>query len=130
LYLECLLSQKDFKEINEFLASLDEEMKKQTEIKKIIKKLRIIEESKKYGSIDKLIEKHKKDPQNIKIILEISEYYFSEGDYESSFSTLINNYYKNKEKIKKKLVEFFEALGNEHEATKTYRKKLSSLMFS
>ncbi len=130
MYLECLLSQKDFKEINEFLASLDEEMKKQTEIKKIIKKLRIIEESKKYGSIDKLIEKHKKDPQNIKIILEISEYYFSEGDYESSFSTLINNYYKNKEKIKKKLVEFFEALGNEHEATKTYRKKLSSLMFS
>ena len=130
LYLECLLSQKDFKEINEFLASLDEEMKKQTEIKKIIKKLRIIEESKKYGSIDKLVEKHKKDPQNIKIILEMSEYYFSEGDYESSFSTLINNYYKNKEKIKKKLVEFFEALGNEHEATKTYRKKLSSLMFS
>ena len=130
LYLECLLSQKEFKEINEFLASLDEEMKKQTEIKKIIKKLKIIEESKKNGSIDKLIEKHKKEPQNIQIILEISEYYFSEGDYESSFSTLINNYYKNKEKIKKQLVEFFEVLGNEHESTKTYRKKLSSLIFS
>ena len=34
-----------------------------------------------------------------------------------------------KEKVKKKLVDFFEALGNDHEATKTYRKQLSSLLF-
>ena len=42
---------------------------------------------------------------------------------------LLENYSSNKEVVKKKMLEFFEALGNEHEATKTYRKKLSSLLF-
>ena len=57
-------------------------------------------------------------------------HYFSSEDYESAFTTLLNNYSKDKERVKKKLVELFEALGNDHIATKTYRKKLSSLMFS
>jgi len=62
-------------------------------------------------------------------LLEIAEYYFSSGEYENAFPFLLNNYSIDKEKIKKKLVDFFEALGNDHEATKTYRKQLSSLLF-
>ena len=77
-----------------------------------------------------LIKKNNQDPNNFKIISEISEYYFSTGEHDNAFSFLLNNYNKDKEKIKKKLVEFFEILGNEHEATKNYRKKLSSLLFS
>ena len=129
LYLECLLGQKEFTEIDEFVSSLDEEMKKNQEIDKIIKKIKIVKGSKSSESIDILLEKNKSDPKNIKILLEIAEYYFSSGEYENAFPFLLNNYSKDKEKIKKKLVEFFEALGNEHEATKTYRKQLSSLLF-
>ena len=129
LYLECLLAQKEFTEIDEFVSSLDEEMKKNQEIDKIIKKIKIVKDSKNSDSIEILLEKHKSDPRNIKILLEIAEYYFSSGEYENAFPFLLNNYSIDKEKVKKKLVDFFEALGNDHEATKTYRKKLSSLLF-
>ena len=129
LYLECLLAQKEFKEIDEFVSSLDEKMKKNQEIDKIIKKIKIVKDSKGSESIEILLEKNKHDPKNIKILLAIAEYYFSSGEYESAFPFLLNNYSVDKEKVKKKLVDFFEALGNDHEATKNYRKQLSSLLF-
>ena len=129
LYLECLLAQKEFKEIDEFISSLDEKMKKNQEIDKVIKKIKIVKDSKNSDSIEILLEKHSHDPKNIKILLEIAEYYFSSGEYENAFPFLLNNYSVDKEKVKKKLVDFFEALGNDHDATKTYRKQLSSLLF-
>ena len=129
LYLDCLLAQKEFQEIDEFISSLDEEMKKNKEIIKITKKIKIVKDSKNSDSIEILLEKHNNDPENMKILLKISEYYFSAGEYENAFSFLISNYSKDREKIKKKLLEFFEALGADHEATKTYRKKFSSLLF-
>ena len=129
LYLECLLAQKEFTEIDEFVSSLDEEMKKNQEIDKIIKKIKLVKGSKSSEPIEIMLEKHKSDPKNIKILLEIAEYYFSSGEYENAFPFLLNNYSIDKEKVKKKLVDFFEALGNDHEATKTYRKQLSSLLF-
>ena len=130
LYLECLLAQKEFNEIDDFVLSLDEEMKKNQEIVKVIKKIKIVKDSKNSDPIEKLLEKHNNDPKNIEILLEVSEYYFSAGEYENAFPFLLKNYSKDKEGVKKKLVEFFEALGNDHEATKTYRKQLSSLLFA
>ena len=53
---------------------------------------------------------------------------------EDAFELLIkqykNNQEKNKEKIKKRLLKFFDALGNDHEQTKLFRKKFSSILFS
>ena len=130
LYLECLLAQKEFKEIDDFVSSLDEEMKKNQEINKIIKKIKIVKDSKDSDSIEILLEKHDNDPKNVKILLNVAEYYFSSEEYEKAFPFLLNNYSIDKERVKKKLVYFFEALGNDHQATKTYRKQLSSLLFS
>ncbi len=129
LYLECLLAQKEFKEIDEFISSLDEQMKKNQEIDKTIKKIKIVKDSKGSDSIEMLLEKHKTNPKNIKVLIAVAEYYFSSGEYENAFPFLLNNYSVDNEKVKKKLVDFFEALGNDHEATKTYRKQLSSLLF-
>jgi len=130
LYLECLLAEKKFSEIDEFFSSLDEEMKNNKEIIKVIKKINITKDSKISDSIELMIAKYNKNSKNIRLVCEISDFYFSEGDYDSAFSFLLDSFHKDKEKIKKKLVDFFEALGNEHDATKTYRKKLSSLLFS
>ena len=49
---------------------------------------------------------------------------------DEAFELLLNNYKNNKEEIKKKILEFFEALGNENVQTQEYRKKFSSIMFS
>ncbi len=129
LYLECLLTLRQFEEIDDFVSSLDEKMRSDKTIDKIIKKIKIVRESKNSESIDTLIERFNKSKNNIKILFEVCESYFSDEEYEKSFSLLLENYSSNKEVVKKKMLEFFEALGNEHEATKTYRKKLSSLLF-
>ncbi len=129
LYLECLLALKQFDEIDDFVSSLDEETISDKEIKKVLKKINIVKESKNSQSIDVLINKFSEHPTNTDILLEICEVHFSNEEYEKAFSLLLDNYYKNKEIVKKKLLEFFEALGNDHDATKTFRKKLSSLMF-
>ena len=129
LYLECLLALRQFDEIDDFISSLDEETRSDKEIKKITKKISIVKESKNSDSIDILINKFSEDPTSTDLLLEICEAHFSDEEYEKAFTLLLDNYYKNKEIVKKKLLEFFEALGNDHNATKTYRKKLSSMMF-
>ena len=129
LYLECLLALRQFEEIDDFVSSLDEKMRSDKAIDKIIKKIKIVRESKNSESIGTLIERFNANKNNMKILFEICESYFSAEEYEKSFSLLLENYSSNKEVIKKKMLEFFEALGNEHEATKIYRKKLSSLLF-
>ena len=128
LYLECLLALRQFDEIDDFVSSLDEETRSNKEIEKITKKINIVKDSKNSESIDVLINKFNENPTNTDILLEICEAYFSDEEYEKAFSLLLDNYYKNKDIVKKKLLEFFEALGNDHDATKTYRKKLSSLI--
>ena len=129
LYLECLLTLRQFDEIDDFLSSLDEETRFDKEIEKITKKINIVKDSKGSESLDVLINKFNENPTNTDVLLEICEAYFSDEEYEKAFSLLLDNYYKNKDIVKKKILEFFEALGNDHDATKTYRKKLSSLIF-
>jgi len=43
---------------------------------------------------------------------------------------LLKNYPNNKDKVKNKMVEIFEVLGNSDKTTIQYRKKLSQIMFS
>ena len=75
-----------------------------------------------------------KNPQSIDIALSLSEKYFAEEKFNEAFDLLIKEYikYKNNKQnqIKQTLLKFFEALGNENEYTKIYRKKFSSIMFS
>ena len=49
---------------------------------------------------------------------------------EVSSVSQVKNYPKNKDRVKKQLLDFFEALGGSNEKTVHYRKKLSSIMFS
>ena len=67
-------------------------------------------------------------------ILKLSEKYFSENNTKEAFEILLKEFtnFKNKEKekIRETLIKYFDALGNTHEDTKIYRKKLSTLFFS
>ena len=60
----------------------------------------------------------------------IQKLYFVSKKYDESFELLIESYPKNKDRVKKQLLDFFEALGGSNEKTVHYRKKLSSIMFS
>ncbi len=129
-YLECLIELKQLDEAETFIDSLEEDLKDKEEIKKIIKNIQIIKKNLSGPGINELIEKLQKNPENINLVIEVANKYFSIQKYEDCMELLLKYYPKNKEKTKEKMVEFFEVLGNSNIHTINYRKKLSQIMFS
>ena len=129
-YLECLIELKQFEEVEVFISSLEKDIQEKDEVKQILKKMEIVKNNSSGSNINELLDKLENEPDNIDLILEISDKYFSMKEYENGMDLLLKNYPKNKDSIKNKMVEFFAVLGNTDQVTIQYRKKLSQLMFS
>ena len=129
-YLECCLELKQLEEAESFIESLDDETKKKDEVVQLVKKIEIIKNNLSGPNINELIRKLEKKPDDINLIIEVADKYFSIQDYVNSMNLLLKNYPKNKDRVKNKMVEFFTILGNSNEHTIEYRKKLSQMMFS
>ena len=129
-YLECLIELKQFEEVEAFISSLEKDAQQKDEIKQVLKKMEIVKNNSSGPNINELLGKLENEPNNIDLILEISDKYFSMKEYENGMDLLLKNYPKNKDSIKNKMVEFFAVLGNTDQITIQYRKKLSQLMFS
>ena len=134
LYIECLYSLEKFQETKEFIDSLSDAVTSDTNIQKAIKQFIMLESASKEPSVEVLLSNYSKQPDDYKVLLKLCDKYFFEKQYEKAFDLLFDNYAKskntNKEKIKGALINYFDALGNNHEQTKIYRRKLSSLLFS
>ncbi len=130
LYLQCLIELKQFEEVESFISSLEKDIQEKEEIKQILKKLEIIKSNQSGPSIEDLNKKLKNKPDDINLIINIADKYFSMQNYDDCMDILLQNYSKNKNVIKKKMVEFFEVLGDSNDYTIRYRKKLSQVMFS
>ena len=129
-YLECLIELKQFEEVEAFISSLEKDVQEMDEVKQVLKKMEIVKNNSSGPNINELLGKLESEPNNIDLILEISDKYFSMKEYENGMDLLLKNYPKNKDSIKNKMVEFFAVLGNTDQVTIQYRKKLSQLMFS
>ena len=129
-YLECLIELKQFEEVEMFISSLEKDIQNKDEVKQVLKKMEIVKNNSSGPNINELLGKLESEPNNIDLILEISDKYFSMKEYENGMDLLLKNYPKNKDSIKNKMVEFFAVLGNTDQITIQYRKKLSQLMFS
>ena len=129
-YLECLIELNQFQEVEEFIDSLEKDIQKKDEIKQVIKKMEIVKNNSSGPNIRELLSKLDSEPTNIDLVLELSDKYFSMKEYENGMDLLLDNYPKNKDKVKNKMVEFFGVLGNTDQITISYRKKLSQIMFS
>ena len=129
-YLECLIELKQFEEVELFISSLEKDIQEKDEVKQVLKKMEIVKNNSSGPNINELLGKLESEPNNIDLILEISDKYFSMKQYENGMDLLLKNYPKNKDSIKNKMVEFFAVLGNTDQITIQYRKKLSQLMFS
>ena len=129
-YLECLIELKQFEEVEVFIGSLEKDLQNKDEVKQVLKKMEIVKNNLSGPNINELLSKLESEPNNIDLILEISDKYFSMKQYENGMDLLLKNYPKNKDSIKNKMVEFFAVLGNTDQVTIQYRKKLSQLMFS
>ncbi len=129
-YLECLIELKQFEDVEVFISSLEKDVQDKNEVKQILKKMEIVKNNSSGPNINELLGKLENEPDNINLILEISDKYFSMKEYENGMDLLLKNYPKNRDSIKNKMVEFFAVLGNADQVTIQYRKKLSQLMFS
>ena len=134
LYIETYSNLGKFKDTKKFIDSLSDTLISDQGISKAIDKFKMLETASKEPSIEELLSRYNKQPDNIEALLKLCDKYFFEKQYEKAFELLFENYVKSKnknnEKIKQTLLKYFDTLGNNHEQTKTYRRKLSSLLFS
>ena len=130
LYLESLISLNEINLANDFLNSLSDEVSKKEKIKKIKDRVLLIKSADKGPSLEKLQEVLKSKPNDLEIVFKITDTYFANNNFDKCFNMLLSYYSKNKEKVKIKMLGYFDVLGFDHEATILYRKKLSSIMFS
>ncbi len=134
LLIECLGNLHDFEGAKTFIESLSEKIKTDPAVISSITRLEIIIKNNETSPIEDLLEDLKQNPKNIEIIIKVGEKYFSTQDYVSAFEFLLEKFQASKKDdkkiIKETLLKFFDALGNDNEHTKNYRKKLSSIMFA
>ena len=130
MYAESLISLNEINLADDFLSSLNDEVSNKEEVKKIKQRIILIKETDKGPSLEKLNEDLIKTPGDLDIVFKITDTHFTNNNFDSCFEMLLNYYPKNKERIKSKILGYFDVLGFEHESTILYRKKLSSIMFS
>ncbi len=130
MYLESLIGLNEISLADDFLSSLNNELVEKEQIKKIADRISLIKQTDEGPSLDKLNEDLANNPNNLEIVFKITDSHFANNNFEKCFDILLNYYPQNKEKIKSKMLGYFNVLGFEHESTILYRKKLSSIMFS
>ena len=130
MYLESLIGLNEISLGEDFLNSLSNEIVTTEKVKKIKDRILLIKKTDKGPSFEKLKEDLKNAPDNLDIVFKITDTHFANNNFDSCFDMLLNYYPKNKEKIKIKMLGYFDVLGFEHKSTILYRKKLSSVMFS
>ena len=134
LYIECLSSLNKFKDTKKLIDSLSDSLIADQNIQKAISKYKMLESASKEPSAEVLLSNYNKQPDNIENLFILCDKYFFEKQYEKAFDLLLSNYSrssdKKKDKIRKILLKYFDSLGDSHEQTNVYRRKLSSLLFS
>ena len=130
MYVESLIGLNEINSADNFLNSLSDEVSKKEEVEKVKQKIKLIKETDKGPSLEKLNEELLKNPGNLNVVFKITDTHFANNNFDSCFNILLNYYPKNNEKIKTKILNYFDVLGFKHESTILYRKKLSSIMFS
>ena len=129
-YAESLIGEGEISKVKELLDSLDDEITKNDNIKNIHKRLKLIENKNKGPSIHELEKQLSKSPNDIEIVFKIADTHFANNNHDNAFEILLRYFPKNREKVKSKILSFFDVLGMKHESVVLYRKKLSSMMFS
>ena len=130
MYLESLIGLNEIDSAYDFLDSLNNEVVAKEEIKNIKERIKLIKETVKGPSLEKLNEDLTNTPGDLNIVFKITDTHFANNNFNKCFEILISYYPKNKEKVKSKMLSYFDVLGFQHESTILYRKKLSSIMFS
>ena len=130
MFLESLIGLNEISLAEDFLKSLSDEVVKTEKVNKIKDRILLIKKTDEGPSLEKLTKDLENAPDDLDVVFKITDTHFANNNFENCFDMLLNYYPKNKEKIKTKMLGYFDVLGFENETATLYRKKLSSIMFS
>jgi putative thioredoxin len=131
--LRNLLKLEKFDDLNEMLESLDEEILKEEEIKKIIKLSQNAHKDEKNENFEDLVKLIQENPNSMNDRFNLANYYLNHNRHAEGFNELLIMFEKdpawNDSAAKKKILEYFDLLGINDPNVIDARKKLSALMF-
>ncbi len=130
LYADCLISMNQAEAASDLINSLDKDIAEKDEVKKILKRIELVNKKNIGPSVDELREQLSKSSNNLELVFKIAETHFANNNFNEAFDILLEYYPKDKNAIKDKMLSFFDVLGFKNESVALYRKKLSSIMFS
>ena len=130
MFLESLIGLNEISLAEDFLKSLSDEVVKTEKVNKIKDRILLIKKTDKGPSLEKLTKDLENAPDDLDVVFKITDTHFANNNFESCFDMLLHYFPKNKEKVQRKMLSYFDVLGFKHQSTILYRKKLSSIMFS
>ncbi len=133
--IEAELGFKRFDEAKEIVNSLDEDLKKDKNLKEVIEKIEVSEKAFLASSeIEPLKQKLQDNPNDLQVSLELAIALFGGGNIMEAYELLLSSIEKdpewNEQAARKQLLSFFQTDGLNSEQSKIARRKLSSILFS
>ena len=131
---KCYIKGDDFEKAEELIAEIPADKNNEPEVISIKAQLNLAKETEGAGAINPLLEKLRADPKDFETRFELAKAYIAHGDFEGAiaaiFEILQHDLDWGEKKARHQLLKIFDALGPNHELTKSGRRKLSSLLFS
>ncbi len=122
----------DYDSAQALLDSLPPEERDKDEVRELQAQIRLAKELENIGDPNELKQRIEQDPDDLDAQLKMSHYLTAQGQYEAAMELLLNIMKKDRsfgdDAGRKGLLDLFELLGADHPLTKTWRRKMFSLL--
>ncbi len=122
----------DYDSAQALLDSLPPEERDKDEVRELQAQIRLAKELENIGDPNELKQRIEQDPDDLEAQLKMSHYLTAQGQYEAAMELLLNIMKKDRsfgdDAGRKGLLDLFELLGADHPLTKTWRRKMFSLL--
>ncbi len=122
----------DYDSAQALLDSLPPEERDKDEVRELQAQIRLAKELENIGDPNELKQRIEQNPDDLDAQLKMSHYLTAQGQYEAAMELLLNIMKKDRsfgdDAGRKGLLDLFELLGADHPLTKTWRRKMFSLL--
>ncbi len=122
----------DYDSAQALLDSLPLEERDKDEVRELQAQIRLAKELENIGDPNELQQRIEQNPDDLDALLKMSHYMTAQGQYEAAMELLLNIMKKDRsfgdDAGRKGLLDLFELLGADHPLTKTWRRKMFSLL--
>lgn len=122
----------DYDSAQALIDSLPDEERNKDEVRELQAQIKLAKQLEDIGDPNELQQRIEQDPDDLDALLKISHYLTAQGQYEAAMELLLKIMQKDREfgddAGRKGLLDLFELLGADHPLTKTWRRRMFSLL--